>query len=236
MLLRGFPAGSFQTNCYVLAPGPGERCLVIDPGQDATGPLEDLLREHRLTPAAVLLTHGHLDHTWSVAPVCGTRDIPAYIHPADRAMLADPMKGLSPAFGQVIAGLTFTEPDDVRELADADWLDIAGIGLGVRLAPGHTPGSVVFSSTDGGPDGEGILLSGDLLFAGAVGRFDLPGGSYSDLIASLARVVLPLPDDTLVLSGHGPATTVGRERADNPYLAEAAGEVVGGLPRHGRGL
>ena len=95
MLVAGFPAGSFQTNCYVLASAPGEACVVVDPGQDAVEPLEALLVEHRLTPVAVLLTHGHFDHTFSVAPVCDGHDVPALIHPDDRAMLADPMKGLS---------------------------------------------------------------------------------------------------------------------------------------------
>lgn len=233
MLVDGFPAGAFGTNCYVLAPGSGERCLVIDPGQDAVGPLQDLLARHRLTPAAVLLTHGHLDHTWSVAPVCGAAGIPAYIHPADRAMLANPAAGVGPQIGRMIAGMTFTEPADVMELPDTGVLSLLGLDLTVALAPGHTPGSVVFGTDAGGPDGAPVLLSGDVLFAGSIGRTDLPGGSYADMLASLVRVILPLPDETLVLSGHGPATTVGRERATNPYLQLAA-EDAG--PPQSRGL
>lgn len=233
MLLTGFPAGSFGTNCYVLAGAAGEQCLIVDPGQDAVPQLDEVLAEHHLTPAAVLLTHGHLDHTWSVVPVCGARDIPAYIHPADRMLLTDPLQAMSQAFAPMIAGLTFTEPDDVREIADGTSLELAGLTLQVRLTPGHTPGSVVFGSGDGGPDGQPVLLSGDLLFAGSIGRTDLPGGSFPAILDSLARVVLPLPDETLVLSGHGPVTTVGQERAGNPYLREA---VELAAPPRGRGL
>jgi glyoxylase-like metal-dependent hydrolase (beta-lactamase superfamily II) len=243
VLLAGFPAGSFGTNCYVVAAGPGERCLIIDPGQDAVGPLEQLLETHRLTPGAVLLTHGHLDHTWSVVPVCGARDIPAYIHPADRARLADPMIGLSAAFGSMIADMPIGEPDDVRELPDNGRLELAGLDLTVTLAPGHTAGSVTFGSVDGGPDGEPVLFAGDVLFAGSIGRTDLPGGSYEAMLDSLARVILPLPDETLVLSGHGPTTTIGRERATNPYLHEVIARRASGetetpqtKPPKGRGL
>ena len=94
MLIAGFPAGSFGTNCYVIAPAAGERCIVIDPGQDAVSGVEETLRTHRLRPAAVVLTHGHVDHMWSVTPVCGAYDVPAFIHPADRFLLADPMAGV----------------------------------------------------------------------------------------------------------------------------------------------
>lgn len=237
MLVAGFPAGSFQTNCYVVAPAAGEQCVVVDPGQDATDGLEDLLREHRLTPVAVLLTHGHLDHTWSVAPVCGAKGVPAWIHPDDRAMLADPMVGLSPAFAQVVAGLEWSEPDDVRLLADGQVLELAGLRVSVDLTPGHTPGSVVFRLPEPGVDGEPgqpVLLAGDLLFRDGIGRMDLPGGSEAAMAASLARVVLPLPDETVVLPGHGPATTIGRERTANPYLRHvAAGGTSFGAPPRG---
>ena len=94
MLVAGFPAGSFAANCYLVAPAPGEECVIIDPGQDAEPGIEDLLAKYRLNPIAVLLTHGHIDHMWSVAPVCGAKDIPAYIHPDDRDLLTDPAKGI----------------------------------------------------------------------------------------------------------------------------------------------
>lgn len=217
MLIDGFPAGSFQANCYVVAPAAGEECVIVDPGQDAVQGLDDMLREHRLKPVAVLLTHGHLDHVWSVAPVCGARDVPAWIHPEDRELLTDPGKGLSLMAGQqIFGGLTFTEPDDVRELSDAAVLELAGMAVTVDHAPGHTRGSVTFRLPE-----ERVMFSGDLLFAGSIGRSDLPGGDYPTILRSLGSVCLSLPDDTTVLPGHGPHTTIGRERATNPFLAEA---------------
>jgi glyoxylase-like metal-dependent hydrolase (beta-lactamase superfamily II) len=223
LLIAGFPAGSFGTNCYVIAPAAGERCVVVDPGQDAVDGVTEILREHRLRPAAVVLTHGHLDHMWSVLPVCGAHDVPAYIHPADRFMLADPLRGVSPQFAALVgAGVTFAEPDDVRELTDGRPLglgDVLGFDLVVDHAPGHTKGSVTFTlprlHAAGDPD---VLFSGDLLFAGSIGRSDLPGGDPRELNDSLARVVLPRPDETVVLPGHGGGTTIGRERASNPFL------------------
>ena len=219
MLIAGFPAGSFAANCYLLAAAPGEQCLIIDPGQDAEQGIEEIVGRFRLRPAAVLLTHGHVDHIWSVAPVCGARDIPAYIHPDDRALLTDPGRGLALLPGQqLFGGITFTEPDDVRPLAGGMELDLAGVRLTVDYAPGHTPGSVAFRLPATGTE-PGTLFSGDLLFAGSIGRTDLPGGDYATMMESLARVCLPLPDETEVLSGHGPATTIGRERRSNPFLA-----------------
>lgn len=217
MLVTGFPAGPPGTNCWVVAAAAGERCLVVDPGIDAVDPLEEVLRRHRLRPAAVLLTHGHLDHTFSVVPVCGARDIPAYLHPEDRPQLTDPWTWLGLPDGMPLMGtaLPAAEPADVRPLADGDTLELAGVTVGVRHAPGHTLGSVVFTLQT--PD-EPVLLAGDLLFAGSIGRVDLPGGSEAAMLDSLARVVLPLDDATVVHPGHGPSTTVGRERATNPYL------------------
>jgi glyoxylase-like metal-dependent hydrolase (beta-lactamase superfamily II) len=216
VLIAGFPAGSFATNCYVVAPGPGEECVIIDPGQDAEPGVTELLAEHRLRPVAVLATHGHVDHIWSVAPVCGARGIPAYIHPDDRDLLSDPAKGFGLVGQQLFRGLTFTEPDDVVALADGMTLRLAGTELVVDHAPGHTPGSVTFRSP------QGVLFSGDLLFAGSIGRTDLPGGDYPAILDSLSRVCLTLPDDTRVLPGHGPQTTIGAERATNPFLAGLA--------------
>ncbi|WP_406674559.1 MBL fold metallo-hydrolase [Nonomuraea sp. N2-4H] len=217
MLIAGFPAGAFQTNCYVVAPAAGEECVIVDPGQDATEGVEELLREHRLKPVAVLLTHGHLDHVWSVAPVCGARDVPAWIHPDDRHLLSDPAAGWSQTSANLFGGITLSEPDDVRELSDGAVLRLAGLELVVDHTPGHTRGSVSFRLPR-----DQIMFSGDLLFAGSIGRTDLPGGDYATILRSLATKCLPLPDDTVVLPGHGPQTTIGRERATNPYLKEAA--------------
>jgi hydroxyacylglutathione hydrolase len=216
VLVAGFPAGSFGTNCYVVAPAAGEECVVIDPGQDAVSGVDEVLRTHRLKPVAVLLTHGHFDHIWSVVPVCGARDVPAWIHPEDRELLSDPGKGLPLQTRQMLfGGLEFTEPDDVRELSDGATLTLAGLEIVVDHAPGHTKGSVAFRVPE-------IMFSGDLLFAGSIGRTDLPGGDHAEMLRSLAKVCLTLPDDTTVLPGHGPETTIGRERATNPYLKEAA--------------
>ncbi|HEY8479305.1 MAG TPA: MBL fold metallo-hydrolase [Spirillospora sp.] len=224
MLVAGFPAGSFAANCYVVAPAAGEECVIIDPGENAGDGIDRILREHRLKPVAVLLTHGHLDHVWSVAPVCGAKDVPAFVHPDDRELLTDPAKGLSLGPGQeLFGGLTLSEPDDVRELADGTVLELAGLTFTVDHTPGHTPGSVTFRTprTQDQPD---VMFTGDLLFAGSIGRTDLPGGSYAQIIDSLTRVCLRMPDDTAVLPGHGPQTTIGRERATNPFLAGLVSE------------
>ena len=229
MLVVGFPAGPWQTNCWVVAPASGEECVVIDPGHGAEGPLDEVLAGHRLKPVAVLLTHGHVDHVWSVVPVCGARDVPALIHPADRGMLLDPGVAIGAPPGTPILGrLDWAEPDDVRELRDGEQLELAGLRLRVDETPGHTPGSVTFT---GDGDGDGPeFFSGDLLFAGSIGRTDFPGGSFEQMQQSLRRVPLALADETAVRPGHGPDTTIGRERASNPFLVDLA---TSAAPRHG---
>jgi hydroxyacylglutathione hydrolase len=222
VLVVGFPAGLFAANCYVVAPSAGEQCVVIDPGQDAVPALSEVLREHRLRPAAVLLTHGHIDHMWSAFPVCDAYGTAAYIHPLDRDRLADPVRTLSPDLVEALglAGITFTEPDDVRELADGGVLDLAGLEVIADHTPGHTEGSVVFRTaggSEGGADGEPLMFSGDLLFAGSIGRTDNAGGDPVAMQASLAWA-LGLPDETVVLPGHGRSTTIGTERVSNPHL------------------
>jgi hydroxyacylglutathione hydrolase len=220
VLVTGFPADAFGTNCYVMAPGPGEQCLVIDPGIGVVDQLDEVLAAHRLQPAAVLLTHGHLDHTFSVTPVCGARGITAYIHPDDRELLADPAKGLSVDLTALFGGrLEWTEPDDVAPLVDGAVLDLAGLRLTVDHAPGHTRGSVLFRA-EGDGDGDPLCFSGDVLFAGSIGRTDLPGGDMSAMLTSLRDKILTLADETIVLPGHGPRTTIGQERAANPYLRQ----------------
>jgi hydroxyacylglutathione hydrolase len=215
VLVTGFPAGAFAANCYLVAPAPGEECVIVDPGQDAQRGIEELLDRYRLKPIAVLLTHGHIDHMWSVAPVCGAKGIPAYIHPDDREMLTDPAKGMSlMAKQQFLGGMTFSEPDDVKALADGEIVPLAGLDFRVGHTPGHTPGSVTFRS---GHDDLDALFTGDLLFAGSIGRTDLPGGDHETILRSLART-LTLPDATVVLPGHGPTTTIGDERKTNPFL------------------
>jgi glyoxylase-like metal-dependent hydrolase (beta-lactamase superfamily II) len=226
VLVVGFPAGPWGTNCWVVAPAAGEQCVIVDPGKDAVDGIDEVVREHGLQPVAVLLTHGHIDHVWSVVPVCGARGIPAYIHGDDVYRLADPMGSIAGQTAQMLeemsgGRLTTAEPDDIRVLTDGVGLDLAGLQLTVDHAPGHTEGSVMFRRAG---DGElpPILLSGDVLFEGSIGRTDLPGGDHAAMLTSLRDKVLPLDDETVVLPGHGGTTTIGRERAANPYLLALA--------------
>ena len=237
MFITGFPAGSWSTNCYVVAVGPGEPCLIVDPGQDSIDRVHDVVREHKLTPAAVLLTHGHIDHVWSVAPVSRDFEIPAFIHAADRYRLVDPAGSTMVAAREQLLAMTkdsleLTEPSDVRLLPDegAD-VEIAGIRVGVRHAPGHTEGSVVFQVPR--ESEANVLLSGDVLFQGSIGRTDLPGGDFGAMEKSLRDVIWPMADEVVVLPGHGPQTTIGAERVSNPYLRAAVDGSSGRPPARG---
>jgi hydroxyacylglutathione hydrolase len=227
VLVAGFATGSFQANCFVLAADASGPCVIVDPGQDSEQPLDQLLREHRLDPVAVLLTHGHFDHIFAVTPVCDGNDIPAWIHPEDRILLSDPMRGLSADARQFFGGrIKLREPRAVRSLDDGAVLELAGLTFIVDHTPGHTRGSVTFRSVTG--DGQGLLVSGDTVFAGSIGRTDLPGGDHQQMLASLRHKILVLDDATTVLPGHGPTTTIGRERATNPFLQ---GLATPGRPR-----
>jgi hydroxyacylglutathione hydrolase len=219
-LITGFPAGVLACNCYVLAKRTGADAIVVDPGQRAHGPLRRILDENRLTPAAVLLTHGHIDHIWSAQQVADTYGCPAYIHPADRGMLTNPIKGFGPAglgkLAQIAFGALFREPKQVVELdRDGDKVEVGDVTVTVDHTPGHTRGSVVFRVSEGP---EEVVFSGDTLFRQSVGRTDLPGGSGRDLLGSIVTKLLVLDDDTVVLPGHGDKTTIGYERRTNPFL------------------
>jgi glyoxylase-like metal-dependent hydrolase (beta-lactamase superfamily II) len=224
VLIAGFPAGSWAANCYVAATGPRSECVVVDPGQDSASGIAEIVREHGLKPVAVLLTHGHLDHMWSVTPVAGTYDATAWIHPADRHLLADPMAGISPGTASMLLGgsYQFTEPDHVAELADGQALELAGLRVVVDHTPGHTAGSVSFRTPYGDQGVSEVMFAGDLLFAGSIGRTDLPGGDHPTMLRTLRDKVLSLPDDVAVLPGHGEQTSIGRERATNPFLQSLA--------------
>ena len=223
MLIDVAPAEVFGTNCWIVADGPGSECLIVDPGitnPDHRALIEPILNRHNLKPVASLLTHGHLDHTFSIEPLCDGYDIPAYIHPRDRALLADPFKALMPG-GPLIQLMSsmgrerFAEPSAVIEITDGMKLEIAGIQIAVLHAPGHTAGSIMFLL-----DNE-HLLSGDVLFENGIGRTDLPTGNDATMRNSLREKILTLDDQVIVHPGHGRETTIGRERKNSPYLQES---------------
>ncbi|MBN6040879.1 MBL fold metallo-hydrolase [Amycolatopsis sp. 195334CR] len=207
MLVVGFPSGAFAANCYLVARDAGTECVIIDPGQEAAPKVAAALDEHRLTPVAVLATHGHFDHVADAAAF----GLPVHLRPEDRGLLTDPASGASPqllaALGDAVRPV---EPVELVDLTDGD-LEIAGLTITVAHTPGHTPGSAIFRLGE-------LAFTGDTLFAGSIGRTDLPGGSVSQLEQSLADRLLTLDDRTVVLPGHGGTSTIGRERQANPFL------------------
>jgi glyoxylase-like metal-dependent hydrolase (beta-lactamase superfamily II) len=217
-IIEGYTVGVFASNCYVAAGREGDKAVVIDPGQEAGELVKERLEAHGLQLEAVLLTHGHIDHIWSAAEVADAAGVPAYIHPGDRYMLDDP----GAALGRMGMGkMQIETPADVRDLSDGDRFRFGDLELETKHTPGHTPGHCIFVTN-------GIVFSGDLIFQGSIGRTDFPGGSLDDLMESIRREILPMDDDVVILSGHGPETTVGVERRSNPFvLADARGE----LPR-----
>lgn len=229
MFITGFPAGMFQTNCYIVADEDAREAIVIDPGQDSAPQVRALLAERALTPVAVFLTHGHLDHTWNAQELADEYSVPVYIHADDRGMLTDPGEGLGKALATMIGTLEFREPEKVIEFVDGEEVEVAGIRWRVDHAPGHTRGSVLLSTDVATEEGEvPVCFSGDVLFQGSIGRTDLPGGDHRQLLTSISERMLPWPDHTVVLPGHGPQTTIGAERATNPFLQDVQGDVTKG--------
>ena len=224
--VEGFALGMWQANCYLVGDLEAGGAVVIDPGQDGAAAVRARLDARGVRCEAILLTHGHIDHIWSAPQLAAELDAPALLHTDDHYLWRDPAK----AFGDLPTaelaaqfGLEWDPPDDVLEpLRDGQTLSFAGIDFMVRHTPGHTPGSSVFLVTDTGAD-EPLLVSGDLIFAGSVGRTDFPRGSARDQRDAIARVVLPLEDRTVIVAGHGPRTTVGAERAGNPFLRGIVG-------------
>jgi glyoxylase-like metal-dependent hydrolase (beta-lactamase superfamily II) len=204
MYLDVLSDNSFETNCWLIGSDRSEDAVVVDPGFTSSR-IQSLLEAAGKRPVAVLATHGHFDHVGAAAELCGD-DLPFHIHSADALALTD-----SEAWG---AGYP-TPPvpvKDVRTVVDGQVLSFAGFSLEVLHTPGHTPGSVCFRT-------DGWVLSGDLVFAGTIGRSDFPNSSPAAMRTSLRRF-LELPDELAVFPGHGPRTTVGRERSSNPFLAE----------------
>ena len=237
MFLAAFPTGAFEANCYVLATGPDAECVVVDPGEGAFATVDEICSDNGLTPVAVCATHGHLDHIADAARVCEHWQVPCWIHPADQQLLTEPLAGLPaqwrPAVEELIGGTTLPAPARVEPYGHS--LALAGLEFEVTHAPGHSPGSVVLrvSPTDPAtdtPDRDAgdhaqppttVVLSGDVIFAGSIGRTDLPGGDLDTMTRTLTRLMAALPPDAVLLPGHGPRTTMAAELASNPYLPRA---------------
>ena len=218
MLIDSFAAPMYATNCWVLASESGSECVVFDPGMpDVSHQLTEILEKHNLKPVAVIATHGHLDHTFSIQPIADGYDIPSYIHSEDRAALSNPENLVSPDFQSMLSGMSFTEPNNILELRNGDVIDLVGLSFKTIHAPGHTRGSLMFEVSNE------VLVSGDVLFAGSIGRTDLPTGSAKDMEETLRKKVVPLSDHLRVLPGHGPDTTMAHEKKHNPYLKSLVG-------------
>ncbi len=203
MYLEAFNDNPFDTNCWLLALEGRDEALVIDPGFFPER-VRQLLKAAGKRPVAALATHGHYDHIGSAAVMCGS-ELPFYIHKDDELALTDPR-----AWGAGFVTEAVGRPGDVRTLSDGDVVDVAGFGLEVLHTPGHTPGHVCFKADD-------FVFTGDLVFRGAIGRYDFPNSSAEAMESSLRRF-LSLPDPLPAHPGHGPSTTVRLERASNPFL------------------
>ena len=211
MLIVQVPAWLTETNAWIVAEESGGRAIVVDapPEPDAIGAI---LIQRDLTLAAVMLTHGHIDHTGGSGELSRATGASVYVHPDDDFLTLHPVEQLRAMFGMTPPGV-YDVPQHFEALVDGDRLILAGLDFEVRHTPGHTPGHCCFYL-----EAEGTLFSGDQLFAGSIGRTDLPGGSLAALMASMEEKVMVLPDETRVLPGHGPETTIGRERTGNPFL------------------
>ena len=206
MKIVQIPNGQFVENCYLVIDEGSRECVVIDPGEEA-GLILRRITEAGVRPVAIWVTHAHLDHVMGVPRLSRETGAPIYLHPADRE-LYDHVIQQGLAFGIRVESL----PPPDREFVPGETVRVGTVGFTVRHAPGHSPGSVCLV-------GDGVVFTGDVLFAGSIGRTDLPGADFDTLIRSIERELLVLPDSTMVYSGHGPETTVGRERGTNPFLA-----------------
>ncbi len=232
--------GRWQTNCVVVSDHAARRAFVVDPGEGGAEHVPPLLERLDVEVEAILLTHGHLDHLWAVPALAEALDVPVHLHPADRFLWDNPadIHGVPPERAVAVLrdnyGLDWAPPTErLVDVADADRLTVAGFAMTVDHAPGHTPGSVAFrlhhvAGADvhvavGGQRvaGDEVLLAGDFLFAGSIGRTDFPRGSMDEMNASLRRHLPALASDTVVVAGHGPETTIGHELATNPFVLRA---------------
>ncbi|HEV8266123.1 MAG TPA: MBL fold metallo-hydrolase [Gemmatimonadales bacterium] len=205
MRIVQIPNGQFVENCYLVVDERAGECAIVDPGEEA-GLILQKLAATGAKPVAIWVTHGHVDHVLGVPRVAAETGAPVWLHPADRA-LYDAVPEQAAWFGLHAPAL----PPPDRSFAHGEQVRVGELSFMVRHAPGHSPGSVCLA-------GPGVVFGGDVLFAGSIGRTDLPGGDFDTLIASIERELLSLPDATIVYTGHGPETTVGRERRANPFL------------------
>ena len=221
VFLASFPSGPWQANCYLAATAAGAECVIVDPGVAASSGVRQLIEANGLIPVGILLTHGHIDHIASAAELADEWGVPAWIHAADRELLTDPAAGLGPETASLLAQLLGDQPlDEPRDLRFFEsGLDVAGLCFDVIHAPGHRPGCVMLRTALAGNDqADRVVFSGDVLFAGSIGRTDLPGGDHAVMLDTLRGPVLDLSDTSAILPGHGGQTLMARERAVNPYL------------------
>ena len=222
MILELVRAQYFGTNCWIFAPDKNSECFIVDPGMaipDLVSEIGEVISKYNLKPIATVVTHGHLDHTFSVLAFDEKYGVATYIHPKDREFLANPMGLLTPggpirSILQEMGVDSFKEPSDLRELSHGTEIEIAGFTLKAHHAPGHTPGSTIFIVDDE------YLISGDVLFQNSIGNTTSRLGSDSEMKKTLRNVILPLEDELIVLPGHGAETTIGRERKNNEYLQD----------------
>lgn len=219
-----------QTNCWVVAAGPGQECVIVDIPPEPQIALE-MVREHDLRVAAVIATHGHIDHVGGIGEAVrdANPQAPVHIHADDRHMLVDPISAAG-GFASYLeqAGMDLRPPEVIEGLDHGDVVSGAGLKFKTIHTPGHTRGSVCLLLE---VEGEApVLFSGDHLFKGSIGRTDLPGGSFEQLMQSMEERILPLDDAVRVLPGHGESTTIGHERRTNQFLTQLAGA---DLHRHG---
>ena len=218
MQIAGFTAGPFGTNTYVViasadsASGSKPEAFVIDPGKDSHAQVMKIVEDAGAELVAVVLTHGHIDHTRD----CAEFGVPVCIHPDDEVML-DPQWGAPGDFGRIFEVDSMKQPEDLRHLTAGETMTFSGMDFRIVHAPGHSPGScLLIAAAD-----EQVIFAGDVLFAGSIGRTDRPLGDPAAMDRTLAGPVWDLDDELTVLPGHGPATTVAQERATNPYLSAA---------------
>lgn len=226
LLVERVVAKYFGTNCWIIASNEGAECVVVDPGigiPNLVSDIRECMDAHNLKPAAILITHGHLDHVFSVVPLqsdCGIQEV--IVHSSDLDLISRPERGLGPQGLALMKDLgtqfglpTFEEPSGVREVRDSAKFELAGMKFSIVNTPGHTPGSLIATI-----DNE-YVITGDTLFKGAIGRTDLPRGSISDMERTLREKIATLPGHLEVLPGHGEKSRMEDEIRNNPYILAA---------------